>query len=69
MCDSKDASSPQRRVGPLVSTYRPLDIEHELEILDRVGKRICASQESARKFLVENGFLTEDLKLAPRYRR
>ena len=69
MCERKDVAPRRRLAGPLVSTYRPLDIEHELEVLDRVAKRVCASKESARKFLVDNGFLTEDLELAPRYHR
>ena len=46
----------------------PLDIEYELKLLNKATKKICASKESAREFLVNSGFLTEDGQLAERYR-
>ena len=38
-----------------------------LRLLKQERKRICASKASARKFLVNHGFLTKSGKLPKRY--
>jgi hypothetical protein len=38
-----------------------------LQLLKQERKKICASKASARKFLVDHGFLTKSGKLPRRY--
>ena len=40
----------------------------EIQIMDRFVKKLLTSKSKTRIFLVENGFVTKDGKLAKRYR-
>jgi len=55
----QDVAPAQPVNDPKIATY--------LDALRRERKRICASQASAHKFLVEHGFLTPSGKLPRRY--
>jgi hypothetical protein len=44
------------------------EIDHEIRAMRDAGKRIRASKETARSFLIKHGYLTKDGKLASRYR-
>lgn len=46
-----------------------VDIKRERQLIREASRRVAASKQSARGFLIEHGFLTKDGKtLAKRYR-
>lgn len=38
-----------------------------IELMKEAGEEICKTPESARKFLIKNGYITEDGKLTKQY--
>jgi len=44
-----------------------LEIDYEIKLLRRNAKKIFKTKASARKFLVEHGFITKSGKLTKRY--
>jgi hypothetical protein len=68
MSEKQPKSKPKAFAARVGGPAMPLDIEHELQVLEDASKKICRSKESTLAFLIKAGFITEDHKLAERYR-
>jgi len=43
-------------------------VQHEIRAMNKTAKKINQSAASARKFLLENGFITKQNKVSAHYR-
>jgi len=54
----------------MISTLMPRsrkEIDHEIKLLKRNAQKILKTKASARKFLIQNGFITKTGKLTKKY--
>jgi len=48
-------------------TMSPERAKREVKAMQEAGRRICASKETARAYMVKHGFMTKSGKLPKRY--